>query len=68
MNEYQWEDKFEQSMGQLERRLEAEIVREVARRETLIVAFIRQANSDGSTCSADHEVLAQRIERGEHLK
>jgi hypothetical protein len=51
--------------------VEAEKVRTgllVALRQARIVKWLRKPNSDGSPCSADHEVLAQRIERGEHLK
>lgn len=33
-----------------------------------IVAFLRKPSEYGDPCSADREVLAQQIERGEHLK
>lgn len=33
-----------------------------------IVLFLRAPNEDGTPCSADREVLAQRIERLEHWK
>jgi len=33
-----------------------------------IVAYLRRPNGDNSECSAEREMLAQRIERGEHLK
>lgn len=33
-----------------------------------VVAFLRKPSEYGDPCSADREVLAQQIERGEHLK
>lgn len=33
-----------------------------------IVAYLRRPNDDGTDCSADREILAQRIERLEYLK
>jgi hypothetical protein len=33
-----------------------------------IVAFLRKPHEDGTQCSAEREMLAQHIERGEHLK
>jgi hypothetical protein len=33
-----------------------------------VVAFLRKPSEYGEPCSADREVLAQQIERGEHLK
>jgi len=41
------------------------IGRETAAR---IVAFLRRHSEDGRECSAEREMLAQQIERGEHLK
>lgn len=32
------------------------------------VAFLRKPSEYGDPCSADREVLAQQIERGEHLR
>lgn len=31
-----------------------------------IVAFLRRPNADGTPCSCEREILAQRIEKGEH--
>lgn len=33
-----------------------------------IVAYLRRPNDDGTDCSVEREILAQRIERLEHLK
>jgi len=34
----------------------------------VIVRYLRKPNEDGSACSAEREMLAQQIERGEHCK
>lgn len=34
----------------------------------LIIAWLRKPSEDGVDCSADRELLAQRLERKEHLK
>lgn len=41
---------------------------EVRKRELLIIKWLRANNEDGTPCSADRELLAQRLERREHLK
>lgn len=35
---------------------------------TMAIAFLRKPSEYGDPCSADREVLACQIERGEHLK
>lgn len=37
-------------------------------RERRIIAWLRKPSEDGVDCSADRELLAQRLERKEHLK
>jgi len=44
--------------------IEADDPRTLAR----IIAFLRAPNEDGSPCSVEREMLARRIERGEHRK
>jgi len=33
-----------------------------------IVAWLRKPSEDGIDCSADREVIARQIERGEHIR
>ena len=33
-----------------------------------IIEWLRTSNADGTPCSVEREMLAQRLERGEHLK
>lgn len=40
----------------------------VEAREVLIITWLRKPSEDGVDCSADRELLAQRLERKEHLK
>lgn len=37
-------------------------------RERIIIAWLRKPSEDGVECSAEREMLAQRLERKEHLK
>jgi len=38
------------------------------REQIAIVAFLRKRSERGAECSAEREMLAQQIERGDHLK
>lgn len=40
----------------------------VAGRERHIIQWLRAPNEDGTACSVEREILAQRLEKGEHLK
>lgn len=42
--------------------------RGAAEREKRIIAWLRKPSEDGVDCSADREMLAQRLERREHLR
>lgn len=54
----------EQTLASLMRIVERRVALEVK----TVVALLRRPNEDGTPCSADREVLAQRIERLEHWK
>lgn len=34
----------------------------------IIVRWLRAPNEDGTPCSVEREILAQRLEKGEHLR